>query len=99
MKFLLALGSDVNAANNNRQTALHGATYFGSLPLIQLLVDHGAKLNAVNKLGQTPYYITQGVYHSGSFYLRKESGELLRRLGADTTIGSNIPHIDQAGLN
>lgn len=99
VKVLLGLGSDVNAVNNNKQTALHGATYFGSEPLIQLLVDRGARLDAVNKLGQTPYYIAQGVYHSGSFYQRKEAGDLLRRLGADISIGANIPHIDQAGVN
>jgi ankyrin repeat protein len=99
VKLLLELGNDINAANTNKQTALHGAAYFGSLPLIQLLVDRGAKLDAVNKLGQTPYYITQGVYHSGSFYIRKEAGELLKKLGADVTIGADIKHIDQAGVN
>jgi ankyrin repeat protein len=99
VKLLLELGNSINAVNANKQTALHGAAYFGSLPLIQLLVDHGAKLDAVNKLGQTPYYITQGVYHSGSFYVRKEAGELLQKLGADVTIGADMKHIDQAGAN
>jgi hypothetical protein len=31
------------------------------------MVDRGAKVNVVNKRGQTPWRITQGEYRSGSF--------------------------------
>jgi ankyrin repeat protein len=95
VKLALSLGNDVNAVNVNGQTALHGAAYMGSTLLIQYLVEHGAKLDVTNKLGQTPYYITQGVYQAGSFFVRKDAGELLRKLGADVTIGAQMKHSDQ----
>ena len=93
-RLAMELGNDINAVNDNGLTALHGGAYMGSTILIQFLVDHGAKLDVPNKLGQTPYYITQGVYQSGSYYVRKEAGELLRKLGADTTIGAEMKHGD-----
>ena len=97
VKLMIALGSDINAVNADGQTALHGAAYMGSTPLIQFLADHGAKLDVPNKLGQTPYYIAQGVYQAGSFFVRKDAGELLRKLGADITIGAQMKHSDQVG--
>jgi uncharacterized protein len=97
VKLALALGNDMNAVNANGQTALHGAAYMGSTLLIQFLVDHGARLDVANKLGQTPYYITQGVYQAGSFFVRKEAGDSLRNLGADVTIGAQMQHTDQVG--
>lgn len=97
VKYALELGNDINAVSANGQTALHGAAYYASEILIRFLVEHGANMNATNKLGQTPYYITQGVYHSGSFYVRKEAGELLRQFGADISIGASMKHTDQIG--
>jgi hypothetical protein len=94
-KAALDLGNDINAVNGNGQSALHGAAYMGSVPLIQFLVDHGAKLDVQNRLKQTPYYITQGVYQAGSYFVRKDAGELLRKLGADTQLGAEIPHTAQ----
>ncbi|MBZ5610449.1 MAG: ankyrin repeat domain-containing protein [Acidobacteriia bacterium] len=88
LKLCLELGGDLNAANANGLTAMHGAAYMGSNLIAQFLFDHGAKLNARNRLGQTPYFITQGVYQAGSFIIRKETGELLRKLGADTNISA-----------
>jgi ankyrin repeat protein len=85
-RLALDLGADVNTANVNGQTALHGAAYMGSNLVTQFLFDHGAKLNPRNKRGQTPYFITQGTYQAGSFIVRKETGELLRKLGADTSL-------------
>lgn len=84
VKLCIELGADVNAVNANGQTALHGAAYMGSNIIAQYLVDRGAKVNVKNKLGQTPYFITQGVYQAGTFIVRKDTGDLLRKLGADT---------------
>jgi len=83
----LELGNDVNAANDEGQTALHGAAFLGGTQMVPLLVAHGAHLNAVNKRGQTPWSITQGDYHAVSFISHKETGDLLEKLGADTTVG------------
>jgi uncharacterized protein len=49
VKMLLDLGSDVNAANDQGITALHGAAYKGANRAVQLLVDRGANLAAKDK--------------------------------------------------
>lgn len=41
-------------------TALHGAVTTGQNSIIQFLVDHGAKLDARNKLGWTPLMVAEG---------------------------------------
>jgi ankyrin repeat protein len=99
-KLCLSLGNDINAVNANGQTAMHGAAYFGSTILVNFLFEHGAKLNAENILGQTPYLITQGLYLAGSFTVRREAGELLVKLGADPKIGADNPyaHINGADV-
>jgi ankyrin repeat protein len=49
VKLLISLGADVNAANDHGITALHGAGYKGANKAVQFLVDHGAKLDALDK--------------------------------------------------
>lgn len=90
VSYCLELGADINAANDKGQTALHGAVYFGGTMLVPFLVERGAKVNVVNKRGQTPWLITQGEYQAGSFIEHKETGDLLKTLGADTTLGKDI---------
>jgi ankyrin repeat protein len=46
VKMCLDLGIDPNVADDEGRTALHGAAHKGRLEVIQLLVDHGAKLDA-----------------------------------------------------
>jgi ankyrin repeat protein len=49
VKFLLDLGLDANAANNDGRTSLMVAAAKGRPEVIQLLVDHGAKLDTRDK--------------------------------------------------
>ncbi|HLI82530.1 MAG TPA: ankyrin repeat domain-containing protein [Bryobacteraceae bacterium] len=46
VKMCLDLGVDVNAQDDQGRTALHGAAHKGRTDVIQLLVDHGANLEA-----------------------------------------------------
>jgi ankyrin repeat protein len=46
IRMCLDLGLDVNAADDEGRTALHGAAHKGRSAAIQLLVDHGADLEA-----------------------------------------------------
>ncbi|MBM3771369.1 MAG: hypothetical protein FJW27_08800 [Acidimicrobiia bacterium] len=86
-KLLVALGADVNAVDGNGDTALHGAAYRGAKDIAQLLVDHGAKINVVNKIGWTPWIIADGVFYPNTFNRDLETAELLLKLGADKTVG------------
>jgi ankyrin repeat protein len=49
VKMCLELGIDVNAADGDGRNALHGAAHKGRNAVVQLLVDHGAKLDARDK--------------------------------------------------
>ena len=48
VKMCLDLGLDPNAVDGDGRTALHGAAHKGSDAVVQLLADHGAKLNAMD---------------------------------------------------
>jgi ankyrin repeat protein len=82
VKLCLELGADVNATNGAGETAIHGAVYRGSNAIVQLLADHGANVNAVDKMGRTPLSIAEGVYRAGAYIILPETAELLRKLGA-----------------
>jgi len=78
----LSHGGDVNAVNEHGQTAVHGAAYMGSDAIVQLLASRGAKLDVVDKYGQTPFAIADGIYVGGAFVARKSTAAELRKLGA-----------------
>ena len=91
IKLLLDLGLDINATNDYEQTTLHAAVYLGGALLVPFLIAQGAAIDAINARGQTPWLIAaQGEYRSGSFYTQKATGEILARLGADTTLGEDL---------
>ena len=65
----LDLGADINAVDNNGETALHGAAYKNLPAAVQFLADKGAKIeiwNRKNKFGWTPLVIASG-YRFGNF--------------------------------
>jgi uncharacterized protein len=89
-KFLIGQGVDVNAVGQFGWTALHCATYQGLNDVIEFLVSKGAKIDAFDKLGQTPLSISLSVLtkDAGAKRLqiprryRRETAELLLHLGA-----------------
>jgi ankyrin repeat protein len=63
VRMLLELGADVNAVDNNGETAMHGAAYQSRPELVQLLAERGADINVwhrKNKAGWTPLMIANG---------------------------------------
>ncbi|MEO8096126.1 MAG: ankyrin repeat domain-containing protein [Acidobacteriota bacterium] len=62
VKLCLDLGADINHANSMGLTAVHGAANRGSDHIIQFLADHGAKMDAKDKEGRTPYVWAEGVF-------------------------------------
>jgi len=54
LKLMLEHGADVNAANDQGETALHGAAQRGADRVVQFLAERGARLDARTKRGRTP---------------------------------------------
>ena len=85
-KLAMETGSDVNAANASRDTAMHAAAYSGFNTVIRFLLEKGANINAINTSGFTPYLIAngQGPRIAGDNPYQPATAALLRQLGADT---------------
>ncbi len=62
-------GADINAVDNNGETAMHGAAYKNHPMAVEFLAAHGAKpevWNRKNKFGWTPLTIAEG-YRFGNY--------------------------------
>jgi ankyrin repeat protein len=94
VKLLLDLGLDPNTQADTGRVALHGAAHKGATAVVQLLVDHGAKLN-IRDYGNTdnrggklavhtwePVDYADGLVRVGvqSAIAHPETGLLLRKL-------------------
>ena len=78
----LEAGNDITAANDDGETALHWAAHWGKDSMVRWLVDHGARVNAMNKRGQTPLAIANGTQRpGGDFYSWPNLQVLFRSLG------------------
>jgi ankyrin repeat protein len=88
---LVQMGADVNAVNASGQTALHGAAYLGANQIVQFLLEKGARLDAQDRQGQTPFRVAEGHLNVSAQGITQnpETAELLRRFGADTSLGDN----------
>lgn len=62
VKLCIELGMDVNAANSMGITAVMGAANRGSDDIIELLVEHGARLDVADNEGRTPLDWARGVF-------------------------------------
>jgi uncharacterized protein len=61
VKLAVDAGNDVNAANDDGLTAMHGAATNGADGVVQYLAEKGAKLDVRDKYQQTPLSIATGV--------------------------------------
>ncbi len=87
IKLCLDAGVDVNAVDNQGDTALHGAAQKGYDQVVQFLVDHGAKLDVKDKNGRTPLDAAMGLMGNGGFDgsrrdVHESTAALLRKLMA-----------------
>lgn len=87
VRILIEVGVDVNAANEADFTALHCAAFGGVNELVQYLVEHGADINARDWRGRTPFRIAEGAKQTFHYQEWPEVADLLRKLGADTSLG------------
>jgi len=63
VKMLLDLGADINAVDNNGDTAMHGAAYAQYPLVVKLLAERGADPQVwknANKAGVTPLFAAEG---------------------------------------
>jgi uncharacterized protein len=86
VKLCLELGFDVNAVNQMGLAAVHGAANRGSDDIIELLAQHGAKLDTPDKEGRTPITWAEGVFLATNSPIAKPSTiALLKKLMGATT--------------
>ena len=67
-KYLLDLGADVNAGDDERQTALHWAAVRGALPVAELLLQRKAKLHNQDIRGYTAAHVAAQYGHASMLY-------------------------------
>jgi uncharacterized protein len=89
VRWLLELGLDASAAGDDGRTALHGAAHKGRNAVVQLLADHGAKLDARDNGGRRG-----GGRLSAHQWLPIDFADGLVRIGTQ----SPIPHPETAKL-
>lgn len=78
--YCLELGNDINAVDEDGYTALHGAASRGDNEVVRWLVDHGARVDVINKDGNSAADMAFGP--SRFFIPKPETAELLVSLGA-----------------
>jgi ankyrin repeat protein len=87
VRLCLERGADVNAANSLGLAAIHGAANRGWVSVIQILADHGAKLDVKDAAGRTPMTFAEGIFLAIRPPVAKpEAMALLKRL-----MGSDAP--------
>jgi ankyrin len=64
-QLLLEHGADVDVLDDDNQTPLHLASFFGRVEMVLVLLSAGANASTENTLGLTPLHlVSQGPYHS-----------------------------------
>jgi ankyrin repeat protein len=67
-------------------TALHGAVISGQPSIVQYLIDHGARVDAKNRLGWTPLMVAEGVFVTNTKKEFPQAAEILRKAMAERGI-------------
>src|SRR5205085_11204060 len=99
MQAALDLGNDVNAVDNNGETAMHAAAYKNLPGAVQFLADHGARIevwNKKNKQGWTPLTIAEG-YRFGNFKPSPETVAVFRKVMTAAGVWPQAQPVASAG--
>jgi ankyrin repeat protein len=103
VKFLVDRGADVTVVGQFGWTALHSACMQGLNDVVEVLAAKGAKLDVKDGFGQTPLSIASGIltkglgdnFYQGSRVYRKDTAELLLKLGATSLEQSGVESVEQ----
>jgi ankyrin repeat protein len=93
VKAAIELGNDVNAVDNNGETAMHGAAYKWVAPVVPLLMANGAKIeiwNQKNKNGWTPLRIADGVHRGMNLRSSPETAAALRKVMSAAGVSTEV---------
>jgi ankyrin repeat protein len=63
---------DLHAQNKTGDTALHGAARRGALPIVELFIAKGAKLDTLNRRGWTPLTVALGYKGGKPLFLNEQ---------------------------
>jgi len=89
VKAVIKMGIDVNAKNEDGQTAMHMAAFTGADPVVRYLAENGAEINVADNYGETPWSMASGISpvlrYRGLYGYHQTTAALLEQLGADTT--------------
>ena len=92
VKLCLALGADVNASNSLGFTAMHGAANRGWESVIEILAEHGGRVNVKDKEGRTPLTFAEGIFLAvRPPEAKPKAMALLKRLMADAAAPVSQP--------
>lgn len=80
VRILADAGCDMNAKDDNGDTAVHGAVLRGANSVIQFLPERGAQLNEINRVGWRPIDMAEGLLAGTPNYRPTHSAVLLRKL-------------------
>jgi ankyrin repeat protein len=79
VKYCVERGNDVNAADWDNETALHGAVYLGSPAVAEFLIEKGAQLDVKNVRGWTPLTMANGAQYTEFYKEQPAVAAVLRR--------------------
>ncbi len=97
VRAIVAMGVDVNVANEKGDTAMHKAAFAGADAVVRYLAANGARIDDRNASGETPWSMASGISPSlqgrGEYGYHETTAALLRELGASpiTRADMNVP--------
>lgn len=94
--YLLSLGAPINAKNKYGESALLASAARGPIPLVQLLLDHGASFDVKDLFGWTPLISAEwGKNYGGQQIKNPEMGKYIREQMVKKGLSTERPSDDE----